>query len=402
MEDWQQSLKESITDPAALAARFGLDPAPLAAVAARYPLRITPHYLGLIEQPGDPIWRQCMPDPAELAPDDLPADPLAEENLSPVPAVIHRYPDRVVLLASNVCAVYCRFCTRKRRVGCRERNLSFDAVRDGIDYIASTPAVRDVVLSGGDPLLLPDCFLQEILERLQRLPHLEMIRIGSRLPVTLPERITDKLVALLRRFQPLYLNTHFNHPREITAESAEACRRLADAGIPLGNQTVLLRGVNDRPEIMAALCKGLLRLRVRPYYLHQMDLTRGTGHFRTRVETGLEILHSLRGPISGLAIPHYVIDLPGGRGRCRCCRNIWKVWGRGSSCGLRPGRGWFIPTGSLDQRGWRQVAPPRGAPSVRRKGLKAFIASRQGRRADIGRDGRMSVLLCGITISDWK
>jgi lysine 2,3-aminomutase len=315
METWQQSLQQSITDPARLAAHFAIDAAPLTAVAARYPLRITPHYLRLIEAPGDPIWRQCVPDLAELAADDLAADPLAEENLSPVPAVIHRYPDRAVLLAANACAVYCRFCTRKRRVGCAGGELPLTELRAGIDYIARTPAIRDVILSGGDPLLLPDPLLAEILERLQRIPHLEMIRIGSRVPVTLPERITEELTVLLRRFHPLYINTHFNHPREITPESTDACRRLADAGIVLGNQTVLLRGVNDRPEVLAELFKGLLRLRVRPYYLHQMDLVRGTGHFRTKVEAGLEIMRQLRGPLSGLAIPQYVIDLPGGKGK---------------------------------------------------------------------------------------
>ncbi len=315
MEFWQQSLQQSIVDPADLAASFGIDPAPLAAVAARYPLRITPHYLGLIEAPGDPIWRQCVPDPDEICADAMSADPLAEENLSPVPAVIHRYPDRAVLLAANNCAVYCRFCTRKRRVGCADGQLSFGALLDGIEYIGRTPAIRDVILSGGDPLLLPDLLLKEILERLQRIPHLEMIRIGSRVPVTLPERITENLAGLLQRFHPLYLNTHFNHPREINAASAEACRRLADAGIPLGNQTVLLRGVNDRPEILAELFRGLLRLRVRPYYLHHMDLVQGTGHFRTRIETGLSILENLRGPVSGMAVPQYVIDLPGGKGK---------------------------------------------------------------------------------------
>ncbi|MFA7537041.1 MAG: KamA family radical SAM protein [Desulfuromonadales bacterium] len=315
MESWQKALQQSTVAPAQLAARFGIDAAPLAAVAERYPLRITPHYLGLIEAPGDPIWRQCVPDPAELAADELSADPLAEESLSPVSAVIHRYPDRAVLLAGNSCAVYCRFCTRKRRVGCADRQISFGALLEGIDYIARTPAIRDVILSGGDPLLLPDPLLKEVLERLRRISHLEMIRIGSRVPVTLPERISEKLVDLLRRFHPLYVNTHFNHPREITPESAEACRRLADAGIPLGNQTVLLRGVNDDAGVLSELLRGLLRLRVRPYYLHHMDLVRGAGHFRTRVETGLAILQALRGPVSGMAVPQYVIDLPGGKGK---------------------------------------------------------------------------------------
>jgi lysine 2,3-aminomutase len=315
MEPWQQSLKESLTDPAQLAARFGIDPASLAAVTERYPMRITPHYLGLIREAGDPIWRQCVPDARELDGAGLPPDPLNEENLSPASGIVHRYPDRVLFLVSGTCATYCRFCTRKRKVGCSSMRISMGEVLLGIDYIARTPAVTDVILSGGDPLLMSDLLLGEILERLRRIPHVEIIRIGTRVPVTLPERVTENLCALLRRFHPLYLNTHFNHPRELAPEAAEACERLADAGVQLGNQTVLLKGVNDDPATMAALLKGLLRIRVRPYYLHHMDLTAGTGHFRTSVEKGEEIMRALRGPVSGLAIPHYVVDLPGGRGK---------------------------------------------------------------------------------------
>jgi len=315
MELWQHSLKSSLTRPEALAERFGVDAAPLAAVADHYPMRITPYYLGLVREVGDPIWRQCVPDPLELSDASGLPDPLAEENLSPVPGVVHRYPDRVLLLVSGACAVYCRFCTRKRQVGCAAMHRTEADLAAAVDYIAQSRQVRDVILSGGDPLLLSDAALGDLLERLRRIPHVEIVRIGSRVPVTLPERVTDSLCQLLRRFQPLYINTHFNHPREITPHSTEACRRLADAGIALGNQTVLLRGVNDSSPVMAELMRGLLRIRVRPYYIHQMDLVRGGGHFRTRVEEGVEIVRALRGPISGLAIPHYVIDLPGGKGK---------------------------------------------------------------------------------------
>ena len=313
-EDWQLQLKECLTTPQQLAERFAIDAAPLEAVAARYPLRISPYYLSLIETVGDPIWRQCVPDLRELSDEGL-ADPLGEENLSPVPSVIHRYPDRVVFLISGSCASYCRFCTRKRKVGCSSMHLSFRELRDGLDYIAATPQIRDVILSGGDPLLLPDAVLGDLLARIHAIPHVEMIRIGSRVPVTLPARITDKLCVLLKRFQPLYLNTHFNHPHEITAQSSEACAKLADAGIPLGNQTVLLRAVNDDPQIISELFRGLLKIRVKPYYLHQMDLACGTAHFRTPLATGLAIIKSLRGPLSGLASPYFVIDLPGGKGK---------------------------------------------------------------------------------------
>jgi lysine 2,3-aminomutase len=313
-ELWQQSLQDSITSVEQLADHFDFDPRPLTMVEAKYPMRITPYYLGLIEQVGDPIWKQSVPDLHELSEDGL-IDPLAEEDHSPTPAIIHRYPDRVIFYVSGSCAGYCRFCTRKRKVGCPEMALSFRELRAGIEYIAATPQIREVIFSGGDPLILPDSVLEDLLARVQVIPHVEIIRIGTRIPTTLPERITDHLCTLLKKFQPLYLNTHFNHPRELTQQAADACARLVDAGIVLGNQTVLLRGVNDQPEIISALFRGLLKMRVRPYYLHHMDLTRGAGHFRTSVKSGLEIIHSLRGPVSGLASPHYVIDLPGGRGK---------------------------------------------------------------------------------------
>ncbi len=313
-EPWQESLAQSITHVDQLAERFDFDYSTIAAVAERYPFRITPYYYRLIREVGDPVWKQCVPDLLELNDAGL-SDPLAEESLAPVSTVVHRYPDRAIFLVSGSCAGYCRFCTRKRKVGCASMAISFRELRDGIDYIAATPAIRDVVFSGGDPLVLPDSVLEDLLARIHAIPHVDIIRIGSRVPVTLPERITDKLCAMLKKYHPLYLNTHFNHPQELTAEAAEACGRLADAGIVLGNQTVLLRGVNDDPQVIGNLFRGLLKMRVRPYYLHHMDLTSGTSHFRTPVASGLNIIQSLRGPVSGLASPHYVIDLPGGKGK---------------------------------------------------------------------------------------
>jgi lysine 2,3-aminomutase len=315
MELWQKILTNSITDPDDLPSSLVPDKTALKEVTRRYPMRITPYYLGLIREKGDTICRQCLPDPAELS-DRQSCDPLNETGLSPVPGLIHRYPDRVVWLVAAECAVYCRFCLRKGRVGCHDLT---DSPADGfervIDYIADHDAIRDVILSGGDPLLLEDDVLEEILIRLRRIPHLEIIRIGTRAPVTLPQRVTIRLCRMLKRYQPLYINTHFNHPQEITAESARACTRLADAGIPLGNQTVLLRGVNDDPAVMKLLMQRLLAIRVRPYYIHQMDLVRGTGHFRTPVATGVAIMAGLRGHTSGLANPAFVIDLPGGKGK---------------------------------------------------------------------------------------
>lgn len=286
------------------------------AVASVYPCKVSGYYAGLINSPGDAIWRQCIPDPRELEDDAQLADPLAEGILSPVPGLIHRYPDRVVLLVSNRCPVYCRFCMRKRHVGGEgDVPLNRETLERSLEYIRSTPAIRDVILSGGDPLMLDDASLHTILSRLREIPHVRIIRIGSRIPVTLPERVTRELCSMLGRFHPLYLNTHFNHPAEITDASTRACAMLADAGIPLGNQSVLLRGVNDDVTVMRDLMTGLLDLRVKPYYIHQIDLIKGTAHFRTPVSRGLEIIRALRGHVSGMAVPHYVIDLPQGKGK---------------------------------------------------------------------------------------
>ena len=286
------------------------------AVASVYPCKVSGYYASLINSPGDAIWRQCIPDPRELEDDAQLADPLAEGILSPVPGLIHRYPDRVVLLVSNRCPVYCRFCMRKRHVGgAGDVPLDRETLERSLAYIRSTPAIRDVILSGGDPLMLDDASLHTILSRLREIPHVRIIRIGSRIPVTLPERVTPDLCSMLGSFHPLYLNTHFNHPAEITDASARACAMLANAGIPLGNQSVLLRGVNDDVTIMRDLMTGLLDQRVKPYYIHQMDLIKGTAHFRTPVSRGLEIIRALRGHVSGMAVPHYVIDLPQGKGK---------------------------------------------------------------------------------------
>ena len=297
---------------AELAHRFKTDLTHLEQVSALYPCRISSYYAGLITSPNDPIWKQCVPSIAECDDTVQLPDPLDEERLSPVPGLIHRYPDRAVLLVSNRCATYCRFCMRKRKVGCSGGATDLPAA---YDYIAATPQLRDIILSGGDPLMLPDDELHQILSDLRRIPHVEIIRIGSRIPVTNPSRITPGLCRMLAEHHPLYLNTHFNHPMELTPEAARACSLLADAGIQLGNQTVLLKGVNDESLTLQKLLTGLLRLRVRPYYLHQMDLVRGTAHFRTPLEKGRELIGSLRGKVSGLAIPHFVIDLPGGKGK---------------------------------------------------------------------------------------
>jgi lysine 2,3-aminomutase len=315
MESWQRSLATRITTLNELSKILPIDVGSLEPVVDRYPMWITHYYLELIREPGDPIWLQCMPDPRELKEDNLPIDPLNEDSLSPVPGLIHRYPDRAVLLVSSACPTLCRFCMRKSRIGCRRTLSSENSIDAGLKYIERTSEIRDVILSGGDPLLLLDEVLEDILARLHKIPHLEMVRINTRTPVTLPDRITPRLCRMLRGYHPLYVNTHFNHPLEITPQSAEACAKLADAGIPLGNQSVLLKGVNDDPQTMKKLMQKLLTIRVRPYYLHHMDPVKGTSHFRTPIAQGLKIMAALRGHTSGMAIPYYMIDLPGGRGK---------------------------------------------------------------------------------------
>lgn len=314
---WKQLLQQSITSYEQLQQCFPgrIDPA-TATVIQRYPLRINPYYLSLIKKAGLPLYLQAVPSPSELDIGACIADPLAEELLSPVPGIVHKYPDRVLFLVTSQCALYCRFCTRKRHVGrATMPGGSQSSIAAGLDYIRRTPAIKEVLLSGGDPLLLDDNQLDKLLGALRSIPSLEIIRIGSRAPCTLPMRITPKLCRILKRYHPLYLNTHFNHPAELTAEAEQACNRLADAGIPLGCQTVLLKGVNDSAATLSSLLRGLLRMRVKPYYLFQADLTSGTDHFRTTTGKGLAIMRELIGHLSGMAVPTYALDAPGGGGK---------------------------------------------------------------------------------------
>ena len=296
----------------------------------KFPMSITPYYLSLINTDdiyNDPIFKQSFPSPLELQINkcDM-ADPLHEDKDSPVEGITHRYPDRVLMLVSNMCSMYCRHCTRKRQVGDTDSIPNKEQIEKCLDYIRQTPKIRDVLLSGGDPFLLSDEMIDWILTELRKIEHVEIIRIGTRTPVVLPYRITDDLVDILSKHHPVWINTHFNHPRELTNSSREALSKLANAGIPLGNQSVLLSGVNDCPRIMKALVHKLVFNRVRPYYLYQCDLSEGLSHFRTPVGKGIEILESLIGHTSGFCVPTYVIDAPGGGGKIPVMPNYLISW----------------------------------------------------------------------------
>lgn len=317
--DWRGLVGRAIQSVDELAAHLPIDEDRVREVARRYSFRINPYYLSLITDKDGPIWKQAVPDIREITCPGGMVDPLSEERQSPVANLIHRYPDRVVFLVSDQCAMYCRHCMRKRKVGRLHPDgtipVSDATIAEGLTYIRGHKAIRDVLISGGDPLMLADDRLRTILTALKRIAHVHIIRIHTRMPCTLPQRITPELAALLRRFHPLYINMQFNHPDEITAEAEHACALLADAGIPLGCQTVLLKGVNDDPDTMTRLMRRLLQIRVKPYYIHHADWVRGAAHFRTSISRGLEIMAALRGFISGMAVPQYMIDLPHGGGK---------------------------------------------------------------------------------------
>ena len=312
--DWHDLLSNSINTAEALAKHLPVDIGGITKVTEFYPMRINPYYLSLMINKGDHIRKQAVPDMREIEDISGSDDPLCEEMQSPVPNLTHRYPDRVLFMVSNQCAMYCRFCMRKRKVG-RPFTVTDSTINSGIDYIRKNNTIREVIISGGDPLLLEDDVINRILKDLRSVRHIEILRIHTRVPGILPRRITKNLAAILRQYHPLFINTHFNHPDEITNQAALACATLADAGIPLGCQTVLLKGVNDNPSVMQTLMKKLLTIRVRPYYIHHPDVVRGTSHFRITIKEGLGIMRSLHGYASGLCIPHYVIDLPGGGGK---------------------------------------------------------------------------------------
>jgi lysine 2,3-aminomutase len=321
-EDWRWQMQNAVTRSDALQRHVLLSPEELegAQRAERdgFPLSITPHYLSLIDRddPNCPIRRQVVPriQESQLSAGDL-IDPLGEEQHEVAPDLIQRYPDRALLLVSDRCAVYCRFCTRSRMVGDGGGPRSRDRLRPALDYLAAHPEIRDVIISGGDPLVMATERLRAIVAAVRSIPSVETIRIGTRVPVVIPQRITGELLEALRPYHPLWIMTHFNHPKELCERARKACRDLVDAGFPVMNQTVLLKGVNDDPGVLEELFRGLVRERVRPYYLLQADPVKGTGHLRTPLQRGLDVLQALQGRVSGIALPKLVVDTPGGFGK---------------------------------------------------------------------------------------
>ncbi len=318
--DWRWQMSNRLNTVAELSQIIQLTEEEIEGISAQglFRIDITPYFASLIDpvDPTCPVRRQVIPLGREKEGfTAVMADSLAEDAHSPVPGLVHRYPDRVLMLVTTECASYCRYCTRSRIVGDSSANFGTADHERQLEYLRHTPQVRDVLLSGGDPLTMPQKRLENLLRALRDIPHIEIVRIGSRVPVFLPQRITDDLVEMLRQFHPLWINIHVNHAKEITPELSRALAKLADAGIPLGNQAVLLRGVNDSPEVQMELVHKLVRNRVRPYYLYQCDLVQGAGHFRTPVSVGIEIMEALRGHTSGYAVPTYVIDAPGGGGK---------------------------------------------------------------------------------------
>lgn len=319
--DWRWHQRHAVRNLAQLEKYVPLTPDERAGVqetSSLFRIGISPYYLSLIDRdhPLCPVRMQAIPVRAEarIRPGEL-TDPLGEDKTRPEEAIVHKYPDRVLFLALDTCSVYCRHCTRRRITKGGEAELSKEQMRRGLEYIRRHPEVRDVLISGGDPFLLSEERLEELLAPLHEIPHVEMVRIGTRVPVCLPMRVTDSLARLLRRYAPVYVVTHFNHPKEVTPEAREACERLVDHGVPVENQAVLMRRLNSDARIIKELSHALLRIRVRPYYLHQMDVAEGCEHLRTPISKGMEIIQQMRGHTTGLAVPHLAVDLPGGGGK---------------------------------------------------------------------------------------
>lgn len=308
--DWKWQFANRLTSKS-LAKIIGEAPA-----AQKFPVATTPYYFSLIKKydDSDPIYRMSMPHEQELI-EVMKSDPLCEDDMMPVKNLVHRYKDRALVLLTSCCSMYCRYCTRKRAVGIKDYALSRENLEEIIKYLTEHPSIHDVILSGGDPFVMTTKGLESVIRAIRSVESVQIIRIGTKTPVVMPQRITDELVEMIQQYHPIYVNTHFNHPNEITKESRVACEKMVNHGIPVNNQSVLLRGVNDDKYVYEQLCRDLVKMRVRPYYLFQCDIVNGVEHFRTKVSKGIEIMEHLRGRLSGLAIPQFVIDSPGGYGK---------------------------------------------------------------------------------------
>lgn len=318
--DWKWQLKNRINDVEELKIFVNLSEKEvenIRLVSDRFRWAISPYYLSLInpEDQFDPIKLMSVPSILELTGEEGSLDPMSEEYTNPAGVITRRYPDRLIIYATNECAMYCRHCQRRRNIGVKDQMTSIEKQKESIEYIKSNPEIRDVLITGGDPLTMPTSSLEWLIKELRSIPHVEIIRVGSRTPVTMPQRITDDLVTMLSKYHPIYINTHFNHPMEVTMDSKKACEKLANAGIPLGNQAVLLNGVNNDKHIMKCLNQELLKIRVKPYYIFHAKKVKGTTHFNTSIEDGLEIMKNLRGFTSGMAIPTYIVNAPEGKGK---------------------------------------------------------------------------------------
>jgi lysine 2,3-aminomutase len=375
--DWNWQIKNRISDIETLSRFVDLtdsEKQDISACLKKFRMAITPYYAGLIN-PSDrrcPIRLQAIPQIDELktSAGDM-RDPLHEEVDSPVPGLTHRYPDRALLLVTDTCSMYCRHCTRRRMAGQQDKSLPANQLDRALAYIKNNSGIRDVVISGGDPLTLTDSHIESILRRLRSIRHVEIIRLGTRTPVVLPQRITPELCSMLENYHPLWINTHFNHPREITPEAMQACARLAGAGIPLNNQSVLLKGINNHTDTMQKLVQKLLKIRVRPYYLYQCDLSEGIGHFRTPVSAGIEILEGLRGHTSGLAVPTFVIDAPGGGGKIPLMPNYVLSQGQGRTV-LRNFEGNIYMYTEPDYAGVQNTSARLGVAGLLKSGRPSF------------------------------
>ncbi len=332
-QDWHWQIKNRIRDAETISKILNLtdeEESSIEEIGKKYRWAISPYYASLMDENDKycPVRMMAVPSGAEIVDESGDEDPMAEECTNPAGSITRRYPDRLIINVTNVCPMFCRHCQRRRNIGENDQAQPWEKIQESLDYIASNREIRDVLITGGDPFTLPDDQIERILQGLKAIPHVEYVRIGSRAPVTMPQRVTDQLCSMLAKYHPLFVNVHFNHPKEITEETRAACEKMSNAGIPLGNQAVLLNGINNDRHVMKLLNHELLKIRVRPYYIFHAKAVRGTGHFRTSIKDGIEIMEYLRGYTSGMAIPQFIVNAPGGKGKTPMMPTYILSWGK--------------------------------------------------------------------------